>query len=212
MRLKPLLLPPILLLAVWALAVWWPSTSAMSTADDRLAAALSEQQVLAAEIDTLSLVATQLPSIDASLADIATALPPEPEVEDFLALLSATATTSDVSVTLVTPNEILDGGSNDLDRTVPTGMTAVAMVIEAEGGFTEVMAFIGEMGELPRLVVIDQIGLASIDGDSNSIVVEMGLRIFSGGAAASTLDVDAGVLFGEIDVLEGGGREREETQ
>lgn len=201
MRLRALLGPPIILGLVWAGAIWWPSQRAISSANEEADQAQSEQLSLITDIDRLNQTSDLLPSLDRDIAAVARSIPSDAELEGFFATLALAAEQSGVRVNLVSPTEVLDAATTDANRPVPTGMTAVAISVEAEGDFNSVMAFATSLDDLPRMVVVDQVGMVAVEGGTQLVVIDMSLRVFSGGSTsapslavepntAATLDLD----------------------
>ena len=211
MRFAPLLGPPAALGLLWIGALWLPSQSAMEAAEVRLEQSQVDQLALVAEIDALNEIAEILPELQADLTAVAEAVPADPDIDAFLSAVASEAEASGVRVTLISPSQILDSASADASRPVPSGMNAIAFVLEAEGSFDAVMAFTSRLDELRRLVVVDRIGMSAIDGDEQVIVVDMSLRIFSGGIAPQQADVTTtSTVSPDQGAVEEGGRTRDE--
>lgn len=179
MRLRALLGPPLLLALIWAAAIWWPSQMALSSANEQIDQSERQQLTLVADIDRLDQTSTQQSDLEADLADIARAIPSDPHIDTFLGTLASTAEQNGVRVNLVSPTDILNTATSDPNRPVPAGMSAIAIAIEAEGTFDDVMAFTSSLDQLSRLVVIDQVGMVALDGDTQLIIVDVSLRIFA---------------------------------
>lgn len=220
MRLRALLAPPLILGLVWGGTIWWPSRSAISSANDQIDRAQSGQLSLVAEIDRLNGVTSQLSDLERDLSEIARSIPSDPDIGDFLTTLAAAADQSGVRINLVSPSEILDSTTTDANRPVPAGMTAVSIIMEAEGDFAEVMAFTNQLDQMSRLVVVDHISMAAVDGAIQVIIVDLSLRIFAGGltsrpsGSTNSLTIDPADSSSVVDAaneLDGVGREREAT-
>lgn len=205
---------------VWGAAIWWPSQSAISSANEQLEQTQGEQLSLVAEIDRLNDASGQVPDLEGDLAAIARSIPGDPEIDSFLTTLAAAAAQNGVLINLVSPSELLEAGTTDANRPVPVGMTAVSVVLEAQGDFAEVMAFTSQLDQLTRLLVVDHIGMVAVDGQTQVIVIDLSLRIFAGGltnqstASATDITINPGDPAGVIAAangLDGIGRERAET-
>lgn len=193
MRLRALLGPPIILSIIWAAAIWWPSQRAISSANEELDQAQSQQLALITDIDRLNRTSELIPALDQDIAAVARSIPADAELEGFFATLAQAADDSGVRVNLVSPTEVLDAATTDPNRPVPAGMTAVAISIEAEGDFVSVMSFATSLGELPRMVVVDQVGMIAVEGGTQLVVIDISLRVFSGGStSAPSLPIEPG--------------------
>ena len=183
MRIRALLVPPLILGLLWALAVWWPSQQAISSANEQLDRSESEQLSLVTDIDRLNQAASQQSDFASDIATIARSIPSEPAIEPFLKELASSADQAGVQVSLVSPGEILDAGTADANRPVPVGLSAIAITLNFEGSYDEVMAFTTDLNRLSRLVIIDRVSMVANEGETERIVVDMNLRIFSSGTS-----------------------------
>lgn len=179
MRLRALLGPPLVLALIWAAAIWWPAQRAISSATEELDQSESQQLSLITDIGRLDGTSEQQSDLEDDIAVIARSIPSDPMIDTFLNTLALSAEASGVRVNLVSPTEILDATTSDPNRPVPPGMSAIAIVMEAEGSFADVMTFLSSIDDLPRLIVIDQIGMVAVDGATQLIVIDLGLRIFA---------------------------------
>jgi len=66
---------------------------------------------------------------------------------------------------------------------VPVGLSAIAITLNFEGSYDEVMAFTTDLNRLSRLVIIDRVSMVANEGETERIVVDMNLRIFSSGTS-----------------------------
>lgn len=186
MRFRAILGPPAVLVLLYTALVWWPSNNAVSSATEALDDTRSEQLALFTEIDRLNETALRLSDIDRDLEDIASLIPSEKNIDSFLDSVATSAEASGVLINLISPTEVLDVSTADATRPVPPGIEAVAFILEAQGDFDQVMAFVDSFDDLSRLVVIDQLSMVAVDGETQMIVIDMSLRIFSGGVASQT--------------------------
>lgn len=179
MRFRPLLLPPVALAALWAAAVWWPTQSAVATEQDRLAAAQSEQLALVASFDELSSAADRLDVFDADLERFELAIPPTLDMAALVRQIHAEAASSGLRIDLLSPTDVLGGATVDADRPVPAGMASVSMSLMGQAGFEEAIAFVDRLRALPRLVVVDVLGLSAVDGATDQIILDLEFRVFT---------------------------------
>lgn len=204
MRIRSLIGPPVVLTLLWLAAVYVPSQRSISSANDQLVQTQDDQLALVTEIDELNQSESQLPEVERDLEITALAIPDAPMVGAFVATIAAAAADSGVQVNLVSPTEVLDITTNDPNRTVPSGLTAVVIAIEAEGTFENTMAFAAGLEDLSRLIVVDQLAMVAVDGSDQLIILDMTLRIFATGGPVAA-DVEAAdpffddALFGEED-------------
>lgn len=186
MRLRALILPPLVIALLWAGLVWWPSGSMISNENAALEAEQERQLSLLDEIDDLNRIAAIAEDLERDLISMDVAVPASPAVDAFISDVASDAERSGVAVRLLSPTDVLGQDFVDPARPVPAGMTAVSILIAAEGEFEAVMAFVDRLDAGPRLVVVDGLTIATVDGGPEAISVEATVRIFNDTGAAPT--------------------------
>ena len=179
MNIRTLVLPPMALTGLWAAAIWWPSQSSVAEEHDRLAAIQSDQLALITEFNDLSSGAEQVDALNAELESLDVAIPPSPDIAAFVRQLDAEADASQFEIDLLAPTLVLGGAATDPDRVVPPGMSSVSFSITGQGSFEAAMAFVDRVMTLPRLIVVDALGLTSVEGDTGQVILDLDLRIFT---------------------------------
>ena len=164
--------------------VFKPRQSELSTArDDR---ALAEQSVsdaqlaLQAPIDSSNAV----PGGDPAAAPLA--IPSDPAITDLLRQLQAVADSTGVALASVSPNPLAENPSG------PGGSMQIS--ITASGPHASVQAYLDALRTMPRLLVIEQIGItgqpAGADGAPQADQLQLSARVFTlrGPVVAAVVD------------------------
>jgi Tfp pilus assembly protein PilO len=159
--------------------VWWPFRSETASERDQLAQIQAEQLTLVATLDELNAATDLLGGFDADLERFAIAIPETLELPTFLRELDAQADAAGVQIDLVSPSEVLGGATRDSKRPVPPGMSSVSLSLTGQGPFESTMEFVNRLDDLPRLIVVDTLGLSAVDGNADQIIIDLELRVFT---------------------------------
>ncbi len=153
--------------------VFKPQQSKLSALqDDR---AQVEQNIVDAELTLQAPIDTANAVPDAEPGAALTAIPPDPAIANLLRQLQAVADEAGVALASVSPTPL---GANPSG---PGGSVQVA--ITASGPHASVQAYLEALREMPRLLVIEQIGItvqpASADGAPQSDQLQLAARVFT---------------------------------
>ncbi len=155
--------------------VFKPQQSELSGArDDRAQAeqSVSDAQLsLQAPIDSSNAV----PSGDPAVAPAPLAIPSDPAITNLLRQLQAVADSTGVALASVSPNPLAENPSG------PGGSMQIS--ITASGPHASVQAYLDALRTMPRLLVIEQIGIATqpagADGTPQSDQLQLSARVFT---------------------------------
>ncbi len=153
--------------------VFKPQQSKLSgLRDDR---AQVEQNIVDAELTLQAPIDTTNAVPDAEPGAPLTAIPPDPAIANLLRQLQAVANSSGVALASVSPTPLGPNPSG------PGGSLQVA--ITASGPHASVQAYLEALRNMPRLLVIEQIGItvqaASADGAPQSDQLQLAARVFT---------------------------------
>jgi len=167
------------LVAAWSLLLWSPQSSRLDDAKVREEEAADANAALELRIDRLRDLRERRPELEADLVALQGAVPAGPELDAFLLDADAAADGAGVEITSITPSKPSTGAadataSTTTTTTAPaaTGDTATAgsppsaitVALDATGGYFQVLDFINRLDDLPRVVVVDSLTLASGGG------------------------------------------------
>jgi Tfp pilus assembly protein PilO len=164
-------------LVIWFLFLWSPQGSKLSDARDRKDNAEREQQELQARIDRLKSLKQDEPAKRAQLENLRVAIPDEPNLAQFILDANSAANVSGINFLSISPSPPTAGTATGAasSATPPTtapeaspGAAAPAaapavinLQLSISGGYFQVVDFVNRLNDLPRLVVIDSLGLTS---------------------------------------------------
>jgi len=214
------------LVAAWFLVLWSPQSSKLDGAQEREEAAADANSALELRIDRLRDLRARRPELEADLVSLQAAVPASPELDSFLLDADAAAERAGVDITSITPAKPAAGATEETTpATTPTtaagaeatGTTgeaatgappsAITVALDASGGYFQVLDFINRLDDLPRVVVVDSLTLASGasgaggEGDgsavpasasSSELTMSITARMFTTAAAAATGDGSGG--------------------
>ena len=153
--------------------VFKPQQSELSGArDDR---AQAEQSVSDAQLSLQAPVdsSNAVPSADPAAAPLA--IPSDTAITDLLRQLQAVADSTGVALASVSPNPLAENPSG------PGGSMQIS--ITASGPHASVQAYLDALRTMPRLLVIEQIGIATqpagADGTPQSDQLQLSARVFT---------------------------------
>jgi Tfp pilus assembly protein PilO len=166
--------------------VFKPQQSTLSGARDHRARA--EQSVSDAQLALLAPIdsSNAVPIADPAAAPAALAIPSDPAITNLLRQLQAMADSAGVALASVSPTPLADNPSG------PGGSMQIS--ITASGPHASVQAYLDALRTMPRLLVIEQIGITAAplgaDGAPQSDQLQVSARVFTLSPPAGTSVVD----------------------
>ena len=176
-------------LVFWFIFLWSPQGSKISKANERKKTAESDQAGLQLQIARLKSLQQQEPQKRAQLENLRVAIPDEPNLAQFILDANTAANVSGIQFLSISPSPPAaatgPGGSASAPAPSTTpGAGAPPAVINLQlsisGGYFQVVDFVNRLNGLPRLVVIDSLGLtagAQATG-STGLTVSISARMF----------------------------------
>lgn len=179
MTVKRTALPPLALVLLWFAAAWWPARAMVASEQARLDDLQSQQLAMVSTLNELATAEELTPRFEEDLERIDAAVPDQLRMSSLLRQFDAEADAAGIQIELFTPTEVLISSSLDRGRLVPAGMSAVALSLTGQGPFEATLDFVGRIQALPRLVVIDRLGLRTVDDGAGEIIIDIDFRIFT---------------------------------
>jgi Tfp pilus assembly protein PilO len=186
----------VVVVAVWYLAVFRPRGDELDEARTELDAARSEEQSLQAQLEQLQAIDENSPEIDAELGRLQALVPKRPDLASFIVAANEIAVQSGIDWISITPNEPAPGA---------VGPAEIAMTIQIDGGYFQVLDYLNRLEDLERLVVVDGISISTGGDEGDGSTAQVGApdlsssltaRMFSQTALDSTGDPSAGAAGG----------------
>jgi len=175
-------------LVIWFVFLWSPQGSKISKANERKKQAESEQQDLQVRIARFKSLQQQEPQKRAQLENLRVAIPDEPNLAQFILDANTAANVSGIQFLSISPSPPAPatgpaGSSAPASPTTPAAgarPAAINLQLSISGGYFQVVDFVNRLDGLPRLVVIDSLGLtgAAQTGTSTGLTVSISARMF----------------------------------
>jgi Tfp pilus assembly protein PilO len=210
----------VLILAAWYLLLWSPSKSDLDKAKERRQAAEGQQAQLEAEISRLRDAQKSEPSRRAQLELLRTAIPDTPNLAQFILDVNDAAAKAGIDFISIAPTEprqptgaaaVAGTTTNTTPGAVPTAVAApaeIAIALQLQGGYFQVVDFLNRLDKLPRLLVTDTL---NISADTNGrLTTAVSARMFvraipAGFVGATTTTTVAGGAGGSTTTTAPGG-------
>lgn len=190
----------VLVLLGWYALLWSPAKSDLDKAEQRTAAAESQEQQLQTQINRLRDVQRQEPLRRAQLETLRTAIPDTPNLGQFILDVNDAATRAGIRFISIAPTEpraptavvapttTTTAAGATTTTTATTGTTAatvpvatppaeIALTFQIQGGYYPVLDFLNRLDRLPRLVVTDAVNISSNE-DTGLLTVGLTARMF----------------------------------
>ena len=169
----------LILIVAWYFLLFGPQSKSIQKAHKAHAAAELQIGQLQSQVGELQGWAKQIPADNAKFAQLETALPNNPQLDQALQLLHQAAVASGVNVTTLAPGAPAASSSGSSQQA--TGAPSVTLSMSVQGGMSQVKAFLAALQSLPRTVVVDQMTFSGSGGGSTNSTATISARIFYAG-------------------------------
>jgi type IV pilus assembly protein PilO len=161
-----------LLLLLWFLLLWGPQGGKLEDARERTTVAENVNDGLELRLARLRSAQEQAPELMADLDDLRRAVPDGPELAEFI--LDANQAASDAGVDFIS----IAPGLPELTPPLPPTIT---LSISVRGEYFSVLDYLDRLGDLPRIVVIDSLGLTpgQTESGQEELTVQITARMFA---------------------------------
>jgi Tfp pilus assembly protein PilO len=162
------------LLAVWFLLLWSPQGNKLSDAKKRTAAAETQNSQLQLRLSRLQAAQKDAPELMATGEELRRAVPASPDLAQFILDANDAATAAGVDFLSISPQP----------PQAPSGAgpSVVSLQISVTGSYAEVINYLDRLDDLPRLVVVDKLGLTpggAAGGAPDDLSVSITARMFT---------------------------------
>jgi Tfp pilus assembly protein PilO len=174
-------------LVIWFIFLWSPQGSKISKAKQRKTQAESEQQDLQVRIARFKSLQQQEPQKRAQLENLRVAIPDEPNLAQFILDANTAANVSGIQFLSISPSPPAAATGPAGSASAPASPTtpaagappaAINLQLSISGGYFQVVDFVNRLDGLPRLVVIDSLGLTGGAQTGASLTVSISARMF----------------------------------
>ena len=160
------------LAGLWFLLLWSPQGARLTDARARQEAAAAENSQLEVRAARLVAAEQRRPELAADLETLRVAVPDAPDLAQFLLDANSASVEAGVDFISISPTPPTPSATPGLP-------SEVALSISVEGGYFEVLDFLDRLSSLPRVVVVDTLGLTASDGPGTPLSVSLTARMFT---------------------------------
>ena len=173
-----------LVLIVWFVALWSPQGSALSDARKRKNTALQQGATLRDQLARLQQARAAQPLKQSQLETLRIAIPDDPNLAQFILDANDAATKAGIEFLSISPTPPATQSQGTTAPPPAPGSTSgatpvpIKMAMTVSGGYFQVLDFINRLNRLPRIVVVDTLGLTG-SGDASTLQVAISARMFT---------------------------------
>jgi Tfp pilus assembly protein PilO len=168
------------LLGLWFVFLWGPQGDKLSAAHDRTDKAEAENTTLELRLARLKAAQKDAPELMAKGEQLRRAIPETPELAQFILDANDAASAAGVDFLSISPSPPAPA--------VGRAPSDINLSIAVTGSYFEVLDYLDRLNALPRLVVVDTLGLSPGGGESTGATDQMSVtlaaRMFTTASAA----------------------------
>jgi Tfp pilus assembly protein PilO len=158
----------VVIVAIWYVALWSPRGTALQRARADRDAAQDEVSGARLDLARLQAAAKDRPALEAQLASLRSAVPPDSELAALIDGIDSAAKEAGVSFVSVTPTP-------PAAPAVAGAPSAIALNIQLKGGYFSELELLRQLAALDRVVVVD--GVTLTPDASDPAASEVGLTV-----------------------------------
>jgi Tfp pilus assembly protein PilO len=144
----------IVLVLVWYLLLFSPTSSDLNDTRDQVEEAQAQKQELENTVRRLKSLSENNVAQQADLQALRAAIPENPDLGEFILAANEIATASGIQWLSISPTPPAAGTSGGPNSTI-------ALSMQVEGGFFELLDYLNRLEDLERLVIIDSVTISS---------------------------------------------------
>jgi Tfp pilus assembly protein PilO len=170
----------VIFVVVWYLLLFAPASSELSDTKDEVAAAEDQKQELEGQIARLKELSNNQTQQQADLNALRAAIPPTPDLGAFILQANEIASASGVDWLSISPSPPT--------ATTTSANSSIAISMQIEGGFFQLLDYLNRMEDMERLVIVDSVSI-STGGEGESTAGGSGTTFDEGSGGAPGLSV-----------------------
>jgi Tfp pilus assembly protein PilO len=143
----------IVLVLLWYFLFFAPTSSDLNDTRDEVATAERQQQELENSIRRLKELSANQTQQEADLRTLRAAIPPTPDLGAFILQANEIATASGIDWLSISPSPPAANTSG--------ANSTIALSIQVDGGFFQVLDYLNRLEDLDRLVIVDDVSVSS---------------------------------------------------
>ena len=178
----------IVLIGAWFFLMWKPASEDLDTAKADKAAAEAEAAQLQTRLAHLKDLEANAAVLERDRALLAEAIPSADQLDQFILQVNERATRAGVSFVSVSPQQ--PGAGAAAPGAAAGGPTNIGLQIQVSGDYFQILRFLEELRDGPRLVTVDTFSLSK-GGEGNQMSASVGGRMFMNPTAAAAAPIPA---------------------
>jgi Tfp pilus assembly protein PilO len=164
----------LVLILLWYFVLFSPTSSDLNDTRDEVATVQSQNEELENTIRRLKELSRNAPQQEATLRTLRAAIPANPDLAEFILQANDIAAAAGIDWLSIapTPPAASPGGPQ----------STIALSIQIDGGFFQVLDYLNRLEDLERLVLVDSVNVSAGSETSNTGTGSEGSSTSSGGA------------------------------
>lgn len=150
----------IVMVLAWWFLLWGPRNRSYNDANTAAQQAEATVTQLQAQYNRLQSIKQQIPAFEAELAKLQVAVPDKPQLDQIILNVNSAAVDSGVQLLSISPTPPATASATGA-ASAGGAPPSIRVSLSLKGGYDQVLDFINRLDGLPRLLVIDTVGLTS---------------------------------------------------
>jgi len=151
----------LVLVLLWYFVLFSPTSSDLKTTRDQVAATDSQNQELQNTIRRLKELSRNATQQAATLRTLRAAIPANPDLGEFILQANDIASASGIDFLSIAPSPPVASSTGG-------PATTIAVTLQVDGGFFQVLDYLNRLEDLERLMLVDSINVATATESSNT--------------------------------------------
>jgi Tfp pilus assembly protein PilO len=170
------------LLFIWFAFLWGPQGGDLDDAKKRIDAAEETNGALELRLSRLQASQSRAPQLQAARDELQRAIPDDPQLAQFILDANDAASAAAVDFLSISPS---------LPELGASGLPEIGLTISVTGGYFAVLDYLDRLEELPRIVVVDTLGLTPGGSDDGPLALSVSISARMFATAAPQLGLAA---------------------
>lgn len=164
---------------LWYFFLYSPTSSDLNDTKSQVSAAEQQKQELENSIRQLKELSRNAPQQEADLRALRAAVPENPDLGEFVLQANEIATASGVDFLSISPSPPVANTSSGPKSTI-------ALSIQIDGGFFQLLDYLARLEHLDRLVILDSVSVSTGDTGTSGSTGSTGSTAGSGSTSGSS--------------------------
>ncbi len=188
----------IVLILAWYFLLFSPTSSDLNDTRDQVSGVENQNQELKNTIRRLKELSRNAPQQEATLRKLRAAIPANPDLGEFILQANDIASAAGIDWLSIAPTPPA--------ATAGAGpQSTIALSIQVDGGFFQVLDYLNRLEDLERLVLVDSVNVSAAAADTSSTGSTGGETTSSGGAPSLSVTLTGRMFTGAAPATASGG-------